>query len=241
MATVNEKIKENTTTTNTMFDLSEKCIMQFMLQHTNVTPDVLFITYNALNNKTVPLVLNPITSYSNNILVLSIEIVPHDYVCNIPPILLQNEIINNIIGFIYHSVITVHNTILSTNIKDTFTQTMIDDSMHLEMDDNKLSMFPIYLFPARRKEFMFLQMKDDLEKVLQQCSANGIHNDETKKQMQDIQVQYNELMQHLQNITYDKTIADTAEKDKNIEWFTHNRIGITFTEISPDKIKEISQ
>lgn len=232
-----EKIKQNTDTTNKMFDLAEKCVMQYMVQHFALTPEQLFTNTNAMQNTTQPLVLKPITSYSDNILLLQITIVPHDYVCNIPDVLKQDATINNMIGFIYHSIINVYNTILNTNINENVVQTVIEASVHLEMEDDALSMYPIYIFPERRKQLMFLQMKDDIEKTLQQFTNANV-NANMQTQIQDVQTQYDELLVHINNIVYDVNIADTTEKTMNAVLATNDRIGIIFTQLKECELQD---
>lgn len=231
-----EKIQQNIDTTNKMFDLSEKCIMQYMSQYFCITPEELFTNTSVIENITRPLVLKPIASYGSNLIVLNIAIVPHDYVCNIPDVLKQDTTINNMIGFIYHSITNVYNTILNANINTSAVQTVINGSVHLEMDDNTLSMYPIYIFPARRKQLMFLQMKDDIEKTLQHHASNA--NASMQSQIQDVQTQYDELLLHIDKIVYDTTVADDTEKTVNLNLLTSNRIGIIFAEVKETELKD---
>jgi hypothetical protein len=206
---------------NKMFDLAEKCCMEYMLQYVNLPADVLFENILVLKNKTMPLVIKPIPEHSDNLICLYLKIVPWDYVSEIPESLKENEVIISMIGFIYHSITTVYNSILNSNIKEKSIDVMCEASMHLEMDDDTISMYPIFIYPQRRKELMFLQVQDDVEKTLQ-----------------DIQEQYDNLVTHIKNIVYDKQEADKIEQDANLALKKNNRIGIVYKEVPVDKLSE---
>lgn len=199
---------------NKMFDLAEKCVMEYMLDALKSTPEALFTNTDVLSNKTVPLILKPIETYSKNLISLTIKIVPFDYECNIPADLLNHDEINNMIGFIYHSISTVYNSVLSNNIKDESQQLLINTSTHLEMDDGALSMYPIYIYPVRRKELMFLQLRDEIEKTLSQLEAKN-ESDDVNKMIKEVYEQYDQLVVLIREINYNKEVADKIEITNN--------------------------
>jgi hypothetical protein len=220
---------------NRMFDLAEKCVMEYMCAHYKISPEMLFVDPSALSGKTIPLLINPIKTYSDNIISLTIDIVPYGYVSNIPAVLKENETIVNMIGFIYHSINTVFNTIINTNIKESFTDEVFNASVHLEMDDNAIAMYPIYIFPERRRKLVFLQIRDDIDNTMNKLKASSIDN---SIKITDFTKQYEQLTADINDIKYDIECADKVEMQVNEDLKKNNRIGIIFKEIPIDTLNE---
>lgn len=210
-AKVEERIKLAKAEAERMFSLAEKVIMEYICYYLNIESSELFKEHDIIFNKPKSLILNPIKEYSDKYLEFSLAIVPYSYKLELPKILEENEEVNYTVGFIYHSITTVFNAILKSNINTIRLENMVAASFHLELDDNNLAFYPVYMHPPRRMQNMLFQMKTELE-----------NNSDA-----------NELVDsHLSNIIYDKDIADKDELDTNVLLKQKNRIGIIFKEIS---------
>ena len=217
-----------------MFNLAEKCVSEYMCSHLKMKPEDLLESCSALNAKTIPLFLYPIKEYNDKYLSLSIDIVPYDYICYIPEQLKDDESINHSLGFIYHSVTTVFNTIFKSNIKKNAAETVISNSFHLEMNDENLTMYPVYLYPPRRGEFMLLQIKQEMEYELSKYPINVQLLEPLKSQIDELREQYLLINKHLDDNKYDKVTADENEKLINDSFKKNDRIGVVFREISKE-------
>ena len=201
-----------------MFNLAENIIMRYMSEYLNIPADKLFKQFCASNTQK-PLILNPIKEYSNKYLEFSLDIVPYDYKLELPKILEDNKEINYIVGFIYHSIITVFNAILKSNICDDKMIVIYNAAFYFELDDNNLAFYPIYNHPPRRMKNMLLQMKSDLEAEMRVKPSNELSN------------QYSQLLAHINSINYDDEAADKDELKVNNDIKKSNRIGIIFKEL----------
>jgi hypothetical protein len=210
-AEVEKRIKSAKAEAERMFNLAEKVIMEYICYYLNIEASELFKEHNIVFNKPKSLILNPIKEYSDKYLEFSLAIVPYSYKLELPKILEENEEVNYTVGFIYHSITTVFNAILKSNINTDKLENMVTSSFHLELDDNNLAFYPVYMHPPRRMQSMLLQMKNELEPHCNKIS---------------------ELDSHLSNIIYDKDIADKDELDTNALLKQKDRIGIIFKEIN---------
>lgn len=225
---------------NRMFDLAEKPIMEYICMHLKMTPKVLFKTFEVMGSKSNPLIMNPIPEYNDKYLAFSLEIVPYDYKLIIPDALKEIESINYTLGFIYHSVTTVYDSILNSNINDDVTELFINSSFHLEMDDDSISMFPVYIFPARREFLMLTQIKTEIEKLIDELPKEGVVklSPGLTLEIQKVHEKHNIITTRLNAINYDNDLAAKQEHDINESFKTNNRLGIVFNELSVDQLPE---
>jgi hypothetical protein len=211
-----------------MFDVAEKIIMMYMCKYFNKSPAELFVDPKPIENDDKPLILNPI--HNDKYLQLNLEIVDCDYVSNIPDDIKENEGLNYSLGFIYHSIITVFNEILSSNIKKDCVEDITQQSFNLEMDDNNITMFPVYIYPKRRGQLMLSQIKEDIEIYLE--TQKDIPSEVRTKANEELAI----CSEKLDNIHYDIAEADKIEKEVNLRFLKKFRIGINVKELSKDEL-----
>lgn len=244
---------ENKIYADRMFDFSENCIMKYMCHHFNLSAADIFKT--VVENADKPLVLKPILEHSDKLLVFTVEIVPYDFVSSIPEDLLEHTLIKQLIGFIYNSTISVYNAILSGNIKDEVAEIIIKNSIHLELDDDALSFYPVYIYPPKRKELILNKVKNDLlenikklEKDVELQMETDDYDEEdpdsieyitTKKEnIALITDKYNEIETYLNDNKYNKTFAINDQKYTNNLYRENERIGIIFTELTEKEFSD---
>lgn len=230
---LDHELARSTAESNRMFDTAEKIIMSYMCEHLAKTPQELFVDPSPMLSPDKPLILNPILSYSDKYLAFNLEIVEANYVSNIPEALMEDESINYTIGFIYHSITTVFNAIISKNIAESAKELIIQSSFHLEMDDNKLTLFPLYIFPKRRGQLMLLQMKDELEKTLEKYKDTS---DTEQPGIDRLRLQCKNANDHLATIQYDNEVANSTEKNMNELLVNKCRIGINVVELTKEQL-----
>lgn len=233
MQTIDEKQEENKLMVNKMFGLAEPCIMQYLNKYRpdNISSN-LFIDDKSLNNLCNPMILKPILENNENIMVFSLEIVPYDYICLIPDNIKIYPQVIAMIGFIYHSVTNVYNSILNSNISTVAISSFIKESMHFELHDELLTFYPLYLYPQRRKEFTRLKLIDDLEKIVKLLTTSFIENqsDDVQIKINQVKIELSKLSDQIEN--YDTDLADRYEIEKNKGFQTSDRIGIIYKEYS---------
>lgn len=246
MDTLEQKQQENKSTNDRMFDLTEKYIMQYVADQFKLTPEEIFMNTVGLSNIEKPLILNPITAYSDKILVLYVDIVPYDYKCDIPEELLKEEVIISMIGFIYHSMINVYNALLSSNIKKEIIPLFIEKSTNLEMDDDALTFYSTYLFPKHRQMLILEKMKTEMETVILDMINELKNNMElTEKESEtmftkinEFTTQLSELKTQIENIHYDDASVIKIEDEVNASFEKNQRIGIIYKEYTKEEISE---
>lgn len=210
-----------------MFNLAEPIVMKYMSTYLDIDSKKLFKDTSALERESIPLILNPLDSMEKKQLKFSLDIVEYDYKLELPKVLEDSEEVNYTIGFIYHSIHTVFNSILKSNIRDEMMGLMVDTSFNLELDDVNLAFYPIYMHPPKRMQKMLLTMKSEIQNVLNTASKDNMNEGEVNS----LQMQLSELDNHLSNIKYDESVAEDDEKKVNGTLKHKNRIGIIFTEI----------
>jgi hypothetical protein len=235
---------------NRMFNISEKCIMKYICNYYNIKPEDLFIdSSNNINEKDYPLILSVCEESEGQntnpsqkkYISLSLEIVQHDFKTNIPQKYLEDDGLNYALGFIYHSVTTVFNAIISKNIKDDQISTLMDGSFHLEFNDETYTFYPIYIYPQKRYELMLKNSKDEIIAQLKKYASLIRENqatNEMKQEFEHIRVQYYKTDEILKKISYDANDALEEETKINEILKEHDRIGIVFKEITANQIKD---
>lgn len=226
---------------NMMFDISERCIMKYMSEHLNIKPEELFIDNTLdLSKPDIPFLLPPNEKTNGKYLAFYLNIVPYDYKTVIPDSLVDDNSINYSLGFIYHAITEVFNAVLSKNINVNAQNIVINASFHMEMDDNNLTFYPVYIFPERRTKLMLENLKKELERVLANYANNGNANftNEVQEEIDKYRSQYEYVTSRLNSIEYDGFTADKREKSMNESLEKNNRIGITIKELSEDDLKE---
>ena len=217
---------QTATAINKIFDLAEKCIMEYICYYYEMQPEKLFIEFN-IPVQTMPLLINPIEDYSKNILSLSIDIVPHDHVSNIPADLLNNTIIIELIQFIHQGVNSVLDAILNSNIQKDASAIINKNSIYLEFDSCTNTMYPIYIFPEKRRKIALMQFRDEIKNKM--INENKMTDENTKAEYTK---QYEDLTAAINSINYDIDYVDVFTKQMNNKLKNSKRIGIIFAEIS---------
>lgn len=234
--TEEEKYINHKRESDRMFDLAERCIMEYMCLHLNVD-STLFKTDNVLSNDIKPLIMRPIEPY-DKYLSFSLEIVPYDYKLVLPDYLQDHKDINHTLGFIYHSVTTVFNAILNANIADDKNDLVIENSFHLDMDDDSLTFYPVYIYPKRRKRLMFSNLKTEFETILKNAPTGDIIqlSDSVIIELNKVREKLAFISNQLDAIIYDDADADQLEKEKNASFATNQRIGLKFKLVDKDEL-----
>lgn len=240
-----QRLKKNEEEHHRMFNLAEGIVTEYLGFIMNIgennekpiTNETLFKEQESLTRQQIPLIIHPIPEYSDKCLKFSLEIVDTDYVCKIPPQLLENKHIQYIIGFIYHSVISCYTAILKVNINDDMIPVVAEKSINLEMNDNSLTFSPNYIYPDRRKELMIKEVKGNYEKEIEKFNerVTGVDRVNVTKEIVDelaaLREKYTGLEKYLETISYDKEETDKIESTVNDFYKTIKRIGIVFEEI----------
>ena len=214
-----EQLKLQKDESDRMFNFAEKWIMDYMSTLTDTKIKELFTTPEV--EPPQPVYTAPIKELDDARIEFSLDIVEHDYKLNIPSNLVDDPSINHVLGFIYHSIKEVFNAIVNNNIKPESSKLIYDSSFHLEIDDDSLTFFPIYIYPQRRKEIMLNQMKDEIGKVLN-TNVNQIE----QKIRDDMVTKYNQINKLISDISYDSVEADKIEISKNTEYQKNKRLGV---------------
>ena len=214
-----EQLKLQKDESDRMFNFAEKWIMDYMSTLTDTKIKELFTTPEV--EPPQPVYTAPIKELDDARIEFSLDIVEHDYKLNIPSNLVDDPRINHVLGFIYHSIKEVFNAIVNNNIKPESSKLIYDSSFHLEIDDDSLTFFPIYIYPQRRKEIMLNQMKDEIGKVLN-TNVNQIE----QKIRDDMVTKYNQINKLISDISYDSVEADKIEISKNTEYQKNKRLGV---------------
>jgi hypothetical protein len=244
-AELDQKLKRNEEEHHRMFNLGERIVTEYMSflmtvgedTKNTITNETLFNEMESLERDQIPLIIHPIPTYGERCLKFSLQIVDHDYRCQIPPQLLENRQIQYIMGFIYHSVISCYTAILKTNIRDDMVPIVTEKSINLEMDDATLTFFPSYIYPDRRKELMLKEVKGNYEKEIEKFNERVTGADkvnltkEIVEELAALKEKYTGLDKYLQTITYDREEADKIESVINAFYKTTKRIGIVFEEV----------
>jgi hypothetical protein len=222
---------------NKMFDLAEKCIMEYLCLYMKLTPSELYINNTEGMLSSEPLILYPIKEYSDEYLSFSLEVVPHDYQLTLPEQLQNDSNINNALGFIYHAISQVFNAVVNHSILEDKCKDILNASIHMEYDDKSFTFYPFYIFPQRRQELIFLQFKEDLDKIKEPNEYGQIPWDSLKEETKDEwEMRYAQIKNIISNIKYDENIANETEKAANDEIQQLDRIGIIFNEIVYDQL-----
>jgi hypothetical protein len=242
--TLEERKKRNEDEIIRMFNLSEQCTANYIHLATSfgdakdlIPKEELFNDVTVLTQGSVPLIIHPITEYGPKYLKFSIDIVESDYKCQIPEALLENKQIEYIVGFIFHSVFSCYNAILQKFISDDKINTIVGQSLHLEVDDETLSLAPVYIYPQRRQEIMLNHSKKEYEKKLKEYD-DILNNKSDVKISSDVRAElakinedYQKLNQVLNSISYDIDEANSMEQMINSYLKTVKKIGIIFEEL----------
>lgn len=215
-----EQLKLQKNESDRMFNFAEKWIMDYMSILTDTKITELFTTYEVESPQSV--YTAPIKELDDARIEFSLDVVEHDYKLHILPNLVDDPRINHVLGFIYHSIKEVFNAIVNNNIKSESTKLIYDSSFHLEIDDDSLTFFPVYIFPQRRKEIMLTQMKEEIDKVLNSGNQNQIE----KKIRDDMVSKYEQINKLIADISYDSAEADSMEMNKNTEYQKTKRLGV---------------
>jgi hypothetical protein len=215
-----EQLELQKSESDRMFNFAEKWVMDYMCLITNTKINELFLTSKV--ELPQPVYTAPIKELDNARIEFSLDVVEHDYKLNIPPNLVDDLRINHVLGFIYHSIKEVFNAVVNNNIKPESAKLIYDSSFHLEINDDSLTFFPIYIYPQRRKELMLTQMKDEISKALSDKNIKQLEG----KIVSDMASKCEQIDKLLGDISYDSNDAYSMEVRKNAEYQKNKRLGI---------------
>jgi len=226
--TTPEQIKLQKSESDRMFNFAEKWIMEYMCYLTDSKLNDLFITPDV--DTPQPVYTAPIKELDSARIEFSLDIVEHDYKLAIPANIVDDARINHVLGFIYHSIKEVFNAIVNNSIRSESVKLIYDNSFHLEINDDNLTFFPIYIYPQRRKEIMLTQMRGEISKILNGDTSQIEQNIHT-----DMITKHTQICKLIDEISYDSTEADRMEVVKNTELQKSKRLGIKMNIV---KLKE---
>ncbi|MGL5935651.1 MAG: hypothetical protein ACRCZI_08500 [Cetobacterium sp.] len=217
---------------NKMFDVSERCIMKYISEFFQISPGEIFIdTKVDCNLPDVPIVMKETITHNDKPVMITLEIVENDYINNLPENLKNHEDVIYTLGFIYHSVMTVYNAIINKNIVEKYEEQIIKTSIHLELDDESLTFYPLYIDPRRRAEMILENAKEELltrlAEIKELCDNGKITRELVHEQV-DLKSQYDKTLEQLQRVIYDKDVVAEEEEKVNKELKLKKRIGIIF-------------
>jgi hypothetical protein len=220
-----------------MFDLAERSVMEYISLHLKLKPEELFIDYSTLSIESKPIIIQP-TNENGTYLSFSLKIVPYDYKLEISEDIKECEKVNYTLGFIYHSIINIHAAILSKNINENYIKLVDNSSFHFEMDDEKLSLYPMYIYPQRRAHLILTKAEKELADAL-----NKIGNDtsiqiteDIMKNIEAMRAQYLNIVQLLKSNQFDIDTANKAEIEINKSFEKNQRIGIVLEKLSKEQL-----
>lgn len=216
-----ERLKLQKSESDRMFNFAEKWVMEYMCVLTNSTMDDLFTMPTVETPQ--PVYTAPIKEIDDARIEFTLDIVDHDYKLDIPENLLNDARVTHVLGFIYHSIKEVFNAVVNNSIKNDSAKLIYDSSFHLEINDDSLTFFPIYLYPQRRREIMLTQMRDEIFNVLKQ---ENVQNELEEKVIKEMNLKYSQICELIDKIEYDSNEADTQEVSKNAELQKCKRLGI---------------
>ena len=215
-----EQIKLQKSESDRMFNFAEKWIMEYMCYLTDSKVNDLFITPDV--DTPQPVYTAPIKELDSARIEFSLDIVEHDYKLAIPANIVDDARINHVLGFIYHSIKEVFNAIVNNSIRSESVKLIYDNSFHLEINDDSLTFYPIYIYPQRRKEIMLTQMRDEIFAILNGNNVNQIE----KKIVNNMITKHTQICKLIDDINYDRIEADRIEVIKNNEFAKSKRLGI---------------
>lgn len=218
--TPEEQAKLRNDEINHMFNCAEKCVMEYISEYLSMKPEEIFCEVSGMEYQH-PVYVKPVDTYDpEKVIKLSISIVDNDFVSTIPVEILENHEVQARIGFIHHSIMLVYQSILASNIKEEAKSLIGTSSFHLELDDEKLAFFPVYIYPQRRAEIL---SKYAREQITEQLSTGSFSVEEKEVLIK----QLNDVNNKLSNIVYDKNEADKNEEECNSYLKLKKRIGIS--------------
>ena len=226
-----EKAKLHKEETDRMFDTAEACLMEYISKYLNIPMEDLYKDSTGVVKDNNKIYIGPLSGYENKYILLSLGIVPYDYVSKIPKELYTESKIEQAIGFLYHSVLNVYSAIINcNNIKDDKMEILSKASFHFEMDDDTLTLYPVYIYANRRAELMLLKAKEELNNALNKFK-NSDDIDNNKQLFSKTKQQYERVVSQLNKISYDRNEAYKIETDMRNQLSTMDRIGIIYEEI----------
>jgi hypothetical protein len=215
-----ERLQLQKSESDRMFNFAEEKVMEYICYISNVTPKEMFITPDV--EKHQPVYTAPIKELDDARIEFSLDMVEHDYKLTIPANLVDDTRVNHVLGFIYHSIKEVFNAVVNKNVRSENFKLIYDTSFHLEIDDDSLTFFPIYLYPHRRREIMLTQMKTEISEVLNSDQVNNVEKDI----VDNMNAKYKEICQFIEGINYDADEANALEVEKNNEYKKYKRLGV---------------
>jgi hypothetical protein len=216
-----EQLKLQKSESDRMFNFAEKWIMKYMCILTNSTMDDLFTIADVETSH--PVYTAPIKELNNARVEFSLDIVDHDYKLDISDNLLNDARVTHVLGFIYHSIKEVFNAVVNNSIKKDSAKLIYDSSFHLEINDESLTFFPIYMYPQRRREIMLIQMRDEIFKVLR---GENVNSELDPKIIDEMSAKHTQICKLIEGINYDNNKANVMEIKKNEELHFCKRLGI---------------
>jgi len=218
--TKEEQLRLQKSESDRMFNFAEKWIMDYMCYITDSKINELFSTTDV--NMSQPVYTAPIKELDDARVEFSLDIVEHDYKLTVPANLVDDLRVNHVLGFIYHSIKEVFNAIVNNSIRNESSKLIYDSSFHLEINDDSLTFYPIYIYPQRRKEIMLTQMRDEIFAILNGNNVNQIE----KKIVNNMITKHTQICKLIDDINYDRIEADRIEVIKNNEFAKSKRLGI---------------
>lgn len=212
-----------------MFDIAEKVVMEYICYFLHKPPCEIFVADNMDNYTKSPFILRPIEG-TDKFLTFTLEMVPHTYISNIPDTILSNKIVNEGLEFIVSSVQQVFNTIMYNSVKPELTNDVVDASFHLEFDEKSNTFCPVYIYPKRRQQLLFLKHKEAMDRI-----RPGITDTPQQAEFDEC---YSNIQILIDSSTFDATEASEAETEANTKFETRNKIGIIFKEVSADELPD---
>ena len=230
----NEHTKRAKEEASLMFNISERTVSNYLLKHLEMSPEELFTgNYADLSKADRPLALSPIAEYSDKYIAISLKIVPYDYVSNIPEQLKENEHINHALGLFYHAVSVVFNAIIAKQIKESSAHAIVNASFHLEMDDESLTFYPIYIYPKRRTKLMLINAEQELDSIIKSNIGD--------KERAEYKEKYDSIVLAMNDLSYDEKEAYNIEKEANSLLKTNARIGFVLREVTEAELSQMDK
>src|SRR6476620_2093674 len=215
--------------TEIMFNFAENNVMRYLVYLYNTEPDKLFIANNLDDVQSGESMIFPINDGDLNIVELSLKIVPHDYKHNIPDKFMKYKNFEKIMAFVCRSVIDVYTSICGANIRKEAYPLIQKESLHIDMDDSNLIFHPVYMYGVKRDIMKCEDAIKYIDNLLQDTNVNLITED-----VNNLLLNKERTQEFLSKCQYDKTVADSKEKEMEELLKSHMKIGLVYNEISKD-------